>query len=424
MNCLDRSGELPTVRGPTPSVEKSHQFSLVVVEGPDAGLVYSLDPTSPARVLVGKSPLCACRLTDDQVSRRHASFRASGGALVVTDLGSTNGTTVNGVAVREAALGGGEAIRIGRTVISVVRGARAEVTLPAETSFGRILGASSAMRRLYPVFHALAAKNVAVLVEGEPGVGKQLCAEELHRHSGRPGPFVEVSCQALAPEELEDHFLAENGLLRNCEAGSIFIDELTALSLRTQRALARCIERPSSRSPRLFFATTRDVDAEQAQGRALEELLARLAPTRIELPPLRHRDRDALLLARAFWRALATSDEARECEPLPTDFAARFQNYPWPGNVRELSRAVAVRFNQGAFGRWRSPDSSVRGADFVTAVVEQERPFSQAREVVVDEFEQRYVRHMLERYGNTRDAARASGVTVRYFQLLRARWDD
>jgi hypothetical protein len=345
---VDSSGELPTSRGPSREEDASpDRFSLLVVEGPDAGRSYTMDVTSPVRVLVGKSAMCTLRLSDHEVSRRHASFRIEGHAIVVADLGSTNGTFVNGVAVREAALTGGEAIRIGRSVISVVRGAPSAVTLTNDTAFGRLMGGSTVMRRLYPVLHSLAAADRPILLEGESGVGKELCAEELHAHSSRAANrFLKLTCHALGPDEIDERLFAPGGLLEGACDGTLFIDELAALPLPTQRILARRAHERGPGRPRFVFATTRDLDRDAGEGRVADELLAVLASARIELPPLRHRAGDIELLARTFWAA-HTSD------PLPADFVPRFADYPWPGNVRELMRAVAVRFEQGVLGRWR-----------------------------------------------------------------------
>src|SRR5262249_7327068 len=113
-----RTGELPTFRTPGPPPRHPDApYSLVVVEGPDASSRYTLDAHAPIRVLVGTSPMCTFRLTDRAVSRRHASFRLADDELVLADLGSTNGTSVNGVGIREAVLRGGEAVKLGSTVL-------------------------------------------------------------------------------------------------------------------------------------------------------------------------------------------------------------------------------------------------------------------------------------------------------------------
>jgi DNA-binding NtrC family response regulator len=370
--------------------------------------------------------MCTLRLSDPAVSRRHAGFRLEDGGLVVTDLGSTNGTSVNGVRVREAVLQGGEAVRIGSTVLSVKRERATAFTAPEATSFGRALGASPAMRKLFAVLQGLAATEQPVLLEGEAGVGKELVAEELHAR-GRPSrPFVVVTCQALGPAEIGERLFGAEGVLVSPGGGSVFVDEIASLPLEAQASLVRFLERPPRDAPRVLFATRHDLDREVAAQRFREDLLDRLAVTRVEIPPLRDRHGDVALLARAFWDVLASADPdpARASEPLPADFLPRFESYRWPGNVHELSLAVAVRFNLGELGRWRTEALRAGDEDFLRAVVDRELPLSEARKIVVEEFERRYVGYMLARHGNTRDAAAASGVALRYFQLLRARSEE
>src|SRR5688572_26242364 len=130
---------LSTVRRPRPTAPEGTpaSFVLAVVEGPDAGAAFTIDATGPTRVLVGQSPACMIKLADAQVSRRHASLAAGDGVLTLIDLGSTNGTTVNGASVREAFLHGGETLRLGSTVLSVQREPMKFAALTEAASFGR-----------------------------------------------------------------------------------------------------------------------------------------------------------------------------------------------------------------------------------------------------------------------------------------------
>ncbi len=420
----NRLMELPTERQEADDAAPD-AFVLTVVAGPDTGVSQKVDPASPTRLLLGKSITCKLQLTDAEVSRRHASIRPEANVLVVSDLGSTNGTHVNGVSVREAMLRGGEAIRVGCTTITVTRGAPSFVTLSHDDSFGRMLGTSRAIRRLYPILHRLASVRDPVLLEGEIGVGKELYAEEIHAHSSRAGrPFVVLACHTISSSDIERRLFEPDGLLARAAGGSVYIDEIATLPARVQRQLATSVD---GLDARLFFGTRRDLDQDVGDGTFSEALLVKLAPTRVELPPLRDRDGDVGRLAQAFWHALAAQarrDGAAGLEDeLPADFLVRFHRYRWPGNVRELSAAVSARFNTGELGRWRAAGVSGYERDHLRAVVDREMPLVEARQLVVDEFERRYVEHMLSRHGSTRDAAQASGVGVRYFQVLRSRFE-
>src|SRR5262249_5991009 len=150
-----------TVRHRSAPVQKlTHQvFTLSVKEGPNTGAMLSIDQGS-CDVFLGSSPACAIRLTDPLVSRRHVGFDVHDGCLRMRDAGSTNGTYVNGTRTVEALLSGGETIRIGATVLAVdslAASTREIHAIPAQTTFGSFVGASVAVRRLYPLCEKLAA---------------------------------------------------------------------------------------------------------------------------------------------------------------------------------------------------------------------------------------------------------------------------
>lgn len=426
---VTRPGEIATIRRerfarPKPTGAAATTFVLAVVEGPDTGLVITLDASGP-RALLGQSPVCSLRLTDPEVSRRHASLAVTATHLQIIELGSTNGTTVNGVNVKEASLHGGEAIRVGRTVIKVQREAPRFVELALASSFGRVAGESSAMKKLYPVLVSLAANDQPVLLEGEAGTGKELVAEELHLASRRKdAPFVTLDASALPTQELATRLFGapgEMGLVEQARGGVLFINEIGNLPRDVQAKLREIIA--SSADVRIIAGTRRDLDRDVASGRFADDLFFLLAGGRVELPPLRERDGDVALLAKHFWNELAEPAAEVSAAELPEDFLPRFEHYPWPGNVRELKAAVVARKTLGELGQaYRSEEAKDNGLDFLSAVIEDDLPFPSARERVVKEFERRYVERVLARHGGSvTKAARASGVAHRYFQLIRAR---
>jgi two-component system, NtrC family, response regulator HydG len=177
--------------------------SVTVVEGPDLGAVFQLDPEAPLRLLLGTGKACDLLLTDPSVSRRHAALEASGNRYRITDLGSTNGTFVDGVAVVDAYLRGGEIVRCGGTALRVDAGATPAPQLSTAVGFGSMAGASIAMRRLYPLCERLARTRVPVIIEGETGTGKEVLAEALHEVGGAVGPFVVFDCTTVSPNLVE-----------------------------------------------------------------------------------------------------------------------------------------------------------------------------------------------------------------------------
>jgi two-component system response regulator HydG len=427
-------------------------FRLLVSEGPDAGRTFDLDGSHPSRLLVGQSSACEVRLEDPQVSRRHAALDVVGARLRITDLGSTNGTTIDGVAITEGYAREGSVVRIGATALRVeslvpVPGAR----LGASSSFGRIVGGSLEMRRLYPLCERLAAADVPVVLEGETGTGKEALAESLHEVGPRASqPFVVFDCTAVPPSLVESELFGHErgaftgavterrGVFEQAHGGTLLIDEIGDLELTLQPKLLRALERSEIRrvggdrpirvDVRILAATRRDLDHEVQAGRFRDDLFHRLAVTRVELPPLRRRLGDVPLLARHFCAELEGGDGV-----LPPDLLKRWEDYPWPGNVRELRNAVARRIALGDLADLGGPapgatavaaPTTSRGAtgDIIDHVVALGLPIAVARERVVEEFRRRYIEAVLARNGgNVARAAAASGIARRYFQALKAK---
>jgi len=460
----DDFDDVATVLAPrVPRPGTGAAFALTVVDGPDQGKSFTVAPGHPSRVLVGQSPACELRLGDRLVSRRHAAFELFGQRLRLCDLSSTNGTLVQGMAVMDVYLaGGGELVRLGDTVIRVdLLAQTSPVKLPTATSFGKIIGAAPEMRGLYPLCERLAASSVPVIIEGETGTGKEVLAESLHETGPRAGgPFVVFDCTAVAPNLVESALFGHEkgsftgatetrrGVFEEAHGGTLLLDEIGDLELSLQAKLLRALERSevqrvgSSRwtrvDVRVLAATRRDLDREIQLGRFRDDLFFRLAVARIELPPLRRRTGDIAVLAHHFWKRLADRGV-----PFPVDFLPRLEAYDYPGNVRELYNAVArrvalgdlaqietsralappgVTHGDGAGASVPAPPPSLRGGDYTESVLALDLPLVRARERVVEDFERRYVQRILSQHGgNVTNAASASGIARRYFQLLKAR---
>ena len=463
----------------TPMPEGS--FEIVVAEGRDKGARLIVDGTSPSRLLIGTSPTCDFRLTDPEVSRRHAALEIVGSRLRVTDLGSSNGTTVGDLGLVDGFLDGGTSIRIGSTVLVVERETSARaVTMSQRQSFGSTIGVSREMRRLYPLCEKLAASDIPVILEGETGTGKEVLAESIHEEGPRKdGPFIVFDCTAvpssLVESELFGHergaftgaVAARKGVFEEADGGTLLIDEIGDLALDLQPKLLRALERSEIRrvggnkwlkvNVRVLAATRRDLDAEVQQGRFRDDLFHRLAVARIELPPLRKRRGDISLLVEHFAKQL--KGDHRQ---LTKALLAQWEGAPWPGNVRELRNAVARRLALGELASERGETMGVpleesdsgdeglpptvaavddtvrqereeipvtiaedepRGSDdLVAEVLALNLPLVQARERLVHEFEARYVAHVLAQHnGNVTHAAAASGVARRHFQRVKKR---
>lgn len=415
-------------------------FVLSVIEGPDRGRSIELDAARPSALLVGQGPACDLRLGDPSVSRRHARFELIGERVRIEDLDSTNGTRVAGIAVREAFAEGGENVQVGSTVIAISRGRELpEIELSSATRFGRLVFASSEMRRLEPLMQKLAASSIPVVIEGETGTGKELLAESLHECGPRAsGPFVVFDCTAVPPNLLESELFghkkgaftgasdSRKGLFEHAHGGTLLIDEIGELDIALQSKLLRAIERREIRpigenqslrvDVRVLAATRRDLDREVAAGRFRDDLFHRLAVGRIELPPLRRRRGDVPLLVGHFCAELGI--DARQID---VSVLARWEDHGWPGNVRELYNAVARYVALGEAGQ-HPPPSLPPDADSIDRVIGLGLPYVEARDRIVDEFTRRYLESALARsQGNVTRAAAASGMGRRYFQVLRSK---
>jgi transcriptional regulator with GAF, ATPase, and Fis domain len=432
----------------------NYPFVLTIAEGLDRGAALTVDASHPTRILVGKSTTCQMRLQDPSVSRRHVAIEVVAQRLRVTDLASTNGTFVDGVAIVQVYLSGGETIRLGATAIQVTRGQPTPAaSLSRAASFGTTMGTSFAMRRLYPLCERLATSNLPVIIEGETGTGKEQLAESLHRMSPRAaGPLIVFDCTAVAPNLIESELFGHErgaftgsvathqGVFEQASGGTLLIDEIGDLPLELQPKLLRVIERmqvrrvggrdPIEVDVRLIAATRRDLDRLVQLGRFRDDLFHRVAVARIELPPLREREGDVELLARRFW-----ADYGGDPDAIPADLLRDWEDYNWPGNVRELRNAVARRMALGDLAPLSESSGSqppataahgsqpiAAGGDPIAAVLALDLPLAETRQRVVDEVERRYVERVLAAHnGNVTRAAAAAGVARRYFHRLKAK---
>lgn len=424
----------------------STTWVLEVVQGPDKGKHFQIADVVSRRVLVGQSLACDIPLADRSVSRRHAALETDANGTRVVDVGSRNGTWIGDLRVRDTYLRPGEIIRFGDTLVRFdTDGVSRSIPTSTDTSFGRVIGMSPEMRALYPVFERVAKADVAVLIEGETGTGKEVLAESLHDRSARAsGPFVVMDCTTISPSLLEAELFGHErgaftgaistrrGLFEEAAGGTLFIDEIGDLDLGLQAKLLRALEKKEVRrvggtqwlhlDVRIIAATRRDLDREVAARRFRDDLYYRLAVARVELPALRRRQGDVAFLTRFLWARLG--GDAAELSP---DVIQRFESYDWPGNIRELANAIARQIALGDFepamhGQPREASSGAAGVDLIDKIVRSGQSMTAARQKVVDEFERRYTSHMLELHGgNVTRAAAASGIGRRYFQMVRAK---
>lgn len=294
-------------------------------------------------------------LRDPCVSRQHAELRVEGDRCYLQDLGSTNGTWVNGLQVRQQELPVPCQIEVGRTQLHVEK--QPPVLRPM---IAGLVGRSAAMMEVVEHIHRFADAAEPILVQGASGTGKELVARALHEHSARSQfPFIAINCSALNANLVESELFghtrgaftgadeAKKGAFENAEGGTLFFDEIGELPSDLQPKLLRVLETGSVRrvggvgelpvNVRVVAATHRDLREMVREGFFREDLYHRLYVINIQLPKLASRPEDILPLAEHFLRQ-------RRGRPVHLDRSARHAllNHPWPGNIREL-RNVLVR---------------------------------------------------------------------------------
>jgi DNA-binding NtrC family response regulator len=423
--------------GGSPMIRQSGGGRLLIVKGPDRGETIAIGRVA---FTLGSGSGCDVPLSDPTISRRHLGVEPGADGVVLRDLGSTNGSFVQGSRFNELTLGFGTEVTIGKTVLKYVPNEEAIELPPSESeSYGALVGRDPKMRRLFKLLDDLAATDATVLIEGESGTGKALFAEEIHRHSPRKnGPFVVFDCGVIPEGRIEAALFGavagaisgavtdRRGAFEEADGGTLFLAEIGELPMAVQPALLRALDKQVVRpvggssyaraSVRVVASTKRNLHAEIAAKQFREDLYYRIAIVRMLVPSLRERPDDIPLLVQGFL------DQLRPDRPLALPAAAleRLRRHHWTGNVRELRNVIerASALSRGSdlvldetFDR-RMPASGNVAPDLTL-------PFKESKAQVVDAFERTYIEALLKRHeGNLSAAARAAEIDRKHLREL------
>ena len=312
---------------------------------------------------------------------------------------------------------------------------------PSEEKPGlpQLLGESPAFLAEIRKIPLLAQCDVHVLISGETGTGKELCARAIHYLSPRAGrPFIAVNCGAIPVELVENELFghergaftdastAQGGLIHEAEGGTLFLDEIACLPLLAQVKLLRFLQDKEYRrlgstktqqgDVRVVAAMNIDLEEAVREGKLRQDLYYRLNIIPLVLPPLRERREDIPLLARYFLAKYAArlNKDVTDCSP---DVMQLLVLYEWPGNVRELEHTIerAVVLSEQAV---------IHKADIIlprVAAAAHQDSFQEAKAKVIAQFERTYIQGLLLAHqGNITKAARAAQKNRRAFwQLMR-----
>jgi len=298
--------------------------------------------------------------------------------------------------------------------------------------FDEIIGSSTSIQSVFDLIERVADSEATVLITAESGCGKELVARALHRRSRRAsGPMVAINCAAVPESLLESELFgnakgaftdaksARKGLFLEASGGTLFLDELGEMPLGMQAKLLRALEerkvRPVGSSvevefdARIITATNRDLESLVEEKRFREDLFYRVNVVHIEIPPLRSRGNDVLLLAQAFVERFAKRHH-KNITGISPEVAGKLLSYTWPGNVRELQnsleRAVALaRFEELLVEDLPPKIRDYKSSHVVVAGVDP------AELITLDEVERRYVARVMEAVQwNKTEATRVLGI--------------
>jgi transcriptional regulator with GAF, ATPase, and Fis domain len=403
---------------------------------------------------IGKAPDNDLVLPDATVSRYHCEIEPGAQGMVVRDLGSTNHTRIGRSKIQTATLEPGATLTVGDVELQLAPETERLQVLPSTAaSFGQAVGPSLAMRQVFGLLERIAPSDATVLLEGETGTGKDVLGRAIHEASPRhDDPFVVVDCGAISYNLIESEFFghergaftgavqARAGAFENVGKGTLFLDEIGELPLDVQPKLLRVLETGEFRrvggnkvlrcAARIVAATRRELKAEVARGKFREDLYFRLAVVPVHVPALRQRREDIPALVDCFLTHARERDPKLGKLSISQATLDGLMAHDWPGNVRELRNVL----DRALYVAAATEDPQLRLVDLPVLATgtqvldagawhfEASQSYRETKSLFEQEFEQRYVRWLLERHaGNVSAAARAAKMDRKYLHDLAQR---
>ncbi|MCC7383879.1 MAG: sigma 54-dependent Fis family transcriptional regulator [Deltaproteobacteria bacterium] len=412
-----------------------------VVEGPDKGKVQT---TASESLTIGSAEANDLVLTDETVSRFHLDLVRKGDRIIVQDHGSTNGTMLGNAWVERVAITPGTTLRLGKTSLRISDGDTVTLELFQGDWLGPMLGRAPGMRQMMARVARAAQSDSSVLILGETGTGKEVVARAIHEASRRGDrPFETIDCGSMLPTLIASELFGHErgaftgadrqhvGAFERANGGTLFLDEIGELPRELQTALLGALERRAFRrvggkeqiavDVRVVAATNRDLREEVNAGTFRQDLYYRLAVITLSIPPLRERGEDIPLLAEHFLRQAGFTGAVEEI--LPAQVMASLKAHRWPGNVRELRNAVEAALVMGEAPQLsdQSPSKAGEPVSGETLAIQKllGLTYNEARGQLLDQFEDAYIRALLDRTsGNVSQAARVAKMNRSYLTRL------
>ena len=326
---------------------------------------------------------------------------------------------------------------------------RRELEKRASAAYGKILGQSSAMRKVFDLIDKVSQSDITVLIQGESGTGKELVAREIHRRSTRHNkPFITMNCAALPENLIESELFGHEkgaftgavkqrkGKFELANEGSIFLDEIGDMSLNTQSKVLRVLQEKKFErlggsetlevDARIVSATHRDLIAEIEKGNFRQDLYYRLKVIDIMIPPLRDRREDVPLLVDYYIREFSTRHN-KKIEGIEPSALKLMLEFHWPGNVRQLLNILerAIVLASGPVLKIEDlPEDLNLKASFNESFLDElmHLPFKQAKERITVHFMREYLaRKLRENEGNISHTAAELGIHRQSLQSMMRR---
>jgi two-component system, NtrC family, response regulator AtoC len=288
-----------------------------------------------------------------------------------------------------------------------------------------IKGNSPVMRQVFEMMSKAASSNITVTISGETGTGKEMVAKAVHYQSARKDkPFVPVNMSAIPSELFESEFFGHEkgaftgavarrkGKFEEAHGGTLFLDEIADTDINFQPKMLRALqEREITRvgsnetirfDCRIIVASNRNLQEEVKKGNFRQDLYYRLYGLPINLPPLRDREKDVLILARHFMEEFCKENQWPS-KTLSEEAKSRLLSYPWPGNVRELRSVIELAMVMNSGDTLTASDIMLSHSDFLGELLSEE--------LTMRQYEQNIVRFYLRKYqNNIKMAAEKLGI--------------
>ena len=415
-----------TIANPPVAPRTSATPKLVAISGPSKGASFAVLKTNAT---IGRHPTNDFVVDDPRVSAAHLELTRNEDRVRVRDVGSTNGTWMGATRITDVELMFGGEVQIGDTLlrVDIEDAAPPSVANNQREAFGEVVGRSKPMRELFATLERIAPLDLAVLLQGETGSGKEEIARAIHAASPRAAkPFVVVDATAVADEIADTMLFGENGLFESANGGSVFIDGVSELSPAVQAQIHRVLERKELLRDgvakpidvRVLSSTRTDLRNMIEKTLFREDLYFRLAQVRIVVPSLRQRRDDmpiicAKLLSRAGSEVMIDVDALQLLATLP-----------WPGNVRELNNALLRAAAMAQSGVIRRDDLAGEGNGFRGTASEREPldlsgTFSDAKDRAIERFEKAYLTLLMKSCrGNLSAASRQADIARHHLRDL------